>query len=486
MAGDLILGVDVGTTSIKAGLIGEDGAIVADASYPYVTARPRAGWAEQSADIWVTLVSRAISAVCDGLDPGRISGVGLTSQVNTHVFVDAAGRPLLPAMTWQDGRAGAEAAELDALITPAQKTLWWGAPMLIDASHPLARMLWVQRHHPDIWNKTAHVLLPKDYCLMHLTGALATDPLSNFGLVDGGQGWIDELLGLVPGAQDKVAPLLAPTACMGAMRNDALRGRPVVCGTMDAWAGLLGCGGARQGAQVYLSGTSEILGVSSRHVTPTPGVVVFPEQAGIRLHAAPTQSGGEAALWFAGVSGQSVEALSALVEGTKRSQATPLFLPQLEGERAPLWDTTLRGAFLGLSRSTTPAAMARAVFEGVALSARHAMGPLRASAGVGADTILCGGGGFRSAVWTQIRTDVLGVPLQPIAAREPGVMGVAMLAAVGAGMHATLDAAWSATARLGTLVEPNPGMAACYDDLFGIYTDAITTAHTLTKRLAQI
>jgi len=486
MTDDLLLGLDVGTTSIKAALIGGDGAVVAHVSYPYVTTRPRAGWAEQNADVWVTQIRRAIGAVCDGIDPARVLGVGLTSQVNTHVFVDATGRPLMPAMTWQDGRAELEAAELDARITAAQKIAWWGAPMPIDASHPLARMLWVQRHHPDIWAKTAHVLLPKDYCLLDLTGEMATDPLSNFGLVDGRQGWIAPLLALVPGADGRMARLVAPTQTMGRMRDDALKGRPVACGTMDAWAGLLGCGGARQGAQVYLSGTSEILGVSSRNVTPTPGVVVFPEQGGIRLHAAPTQSGGEAALWFAGITGQSVEALSGLVAARPRTPATPLFLPQLEGERAPLWDTSLRAAFLGLSRSSTPADMARAVFEGVALSARHALGPLRTSAGVGADSILCGGGGFRSPVWTQIRADVLGAPLHPIAAREPGVLGAALMAAVAVGLHPSLDAAWDATARLGELVTPNPAMTARYDDLFGIYTDAITTADSLTKRLAQI
>lgn len=486
MAGDLILGLDIGTSSVKAALIGLDGAVAAHASYPYVTTRPRTGWAEQNADVWVTLVRRAIGAVCDTVGPGRVLGLGLTSQVNTHVFVDAAGRPLLPAMTWQDGRAGDEAAELDALVPATQKIAWWGAPLPIDASHPLARMLWVSRHHPGVWEKTAHVLLPKDFCLNDLTGDLATDPLSNFGLVDGGQTWIAPLLALVPGAADRLAPLRMPTQTMGQMRDGTLGGLPVACGTMDAWAGLLGSGGARQGAQVYLSGTSEILGVSSRHVIPTPGVVVFPEQAGIRLHAAPTQSGGEAALWFAGICGKSVEALSGLLAATPRSAATPLFLPQLEGERAPLWDTSLRAAFLGLSRSTSTADLARAVFEGVALSARHALGPLRTSAGVGADVVLCGGGGFRSGVWTQIRADVLGVPLQPATSHEPGVLGAALMAGVAVGLHDNLHDAWAATARLGALVEPDPTTTARYDALFGLYTDAIATADTLTKRLAQI
>ncbi len=482
-----ILGVDVGTTSVKAGLIGEGGAFLATASHAYATTRPRPGWAEQNADDWLALVQRCLAQVCAGRGPAGIVGLGLTSQVNTHVFVDASGRALMPAMTWQDGRAAPEAAELDAQVTPAQKAAWWGAPMPIDASHPLPRMLWVKRHRPEVWAETALVLLPKDYCLLHLTGVTATDPLSNFGIVDGKGAYIGGLLDLVPGAQQRLAPLIPPTQTIGTVRaGDPLAGRPVACGTMDAWAGLVGCGGVRQGAQVYLSGTSEILGVSSRGVSPTPGVVVFPEHGGIRLHAAPTQSGGEAALWFAGISGHTVGALSDMVAAAPRSPATPLFLPQLEGERAPLWDASLRAAFLGLSRSTTTTDMARAVFEGVALSARHALGPLRASAQVGTDVILCGGGGFRSGAWTQIRANVLGCALRPIAAAEPGVLGAGLMALVAVGHHASLDAAWSATARLGPLVEPDSRSAARYDTLFALYSDAITTADTLTKRLAQI
>lgn len=486
MTGDLTLGVDLGTTSVKLGLIGADGRTVASHAQPYPTTRPRPGWAEQDAADWMTLVQGGIAQACAGVDPARIAGIGLTSQVNTHVFVDAAGHPLLPAMTWQDGRAGAEAAELDARIAPEDKVRWWGAPMPIDASHPLARMLWVQRHHPDLWARTAMVLLPKDYCLLHLTGTAATDPLSNYGLVDAAGAYIAALLDLVPGSAARMVPLVPPMAVMGQMRaGGPLAGCPIASGTMDAWAGLIGCGGARNGAQIYLSGTSEILGISQRHVTPTPGVVVFPEHASIRLHAAPTQSGGDAAAWFAGVSGQSVAALSGLVTTTPRSPATPLFLPQLAGERAPLWDTSLRAGFLGVSRSTGAADMARAVFEGVALSARHALGPLRASAGVGEDTLLCGGGGFRSDAWTQIRADVLGCALQRVAA-DPGVMGAALLAMVAVGQHSDLAAAWGATARAMPLVTPDPAMTARYDDLFGIYTDAISTLDPLTKRLAEI
>lgn len=484
MADRLTMGIDVGTTSVKAGLLDEAGCVVASFSQAYGTARGAGGVVEQDPRDWTRLIDRAVAQfVGDGFGKA-IAAIGLTSQVNTHVFVGADGAPLMPAIVWQDTRAGAEALALDARVSEAQKLAWWGAPMPIDASHAVARMAWVARHLPEVWDATAHVLLPKDYCIAHLTGVISSDPVSNIGLVDGAFRYISEVLALLPGAADRMGPLVPVTEVVGTARG-ALAGRPVVSGTMDAWAGLVGAGGAQEGATVYLSGTSEILGISSLCVDPTPGVIVFPECEGLRLHAAPTQSGGDAAAWFAGVAGMSVEAMSGLVAEAPRG-GVALFLPQLEGERAPLWDADLRASFLGLSRQTTTADMARAVFEGVAFSARHAMEALQASALVRSDVITCGGGGFRSAPWAQIRADVLGVELRLLAAAEPGVLGAATVAAVGTGGYADLAEAHGALARTDAVFTPRDKAHAAYTELFGIYKDAIAQNAGLTRRLGTI
>lgn len=482
MARRLILGIDVGTTSVKAGLLDADGAVVASFSERYPTARPGAGVVEQDPRDWTRLIDAAIAKFAgEGFGPD-IAAIGLTSQVNTHVFVGADGAPLMPAVVWQDTRAVTEAAALDARITSAQKIAWWGAPMPIDASHALSRMAWVARHRPDVWDATAHVLLPKDYCIAHLTGEISTDPLSAIGLVDGDLHYVPEVLALVPGAAEKMAPLVSVTDTAGTARG-LLPRRPVASGTMDAWAGLVGAGGAREGSIVYLSGTSEILGVSSRNVVPTPGVIVFPESAGIRLHAAPTQSGGDAAAWFAGVAGISLDQMSA-----RAAEATtaPLFLPQLEGERAPLWDGDLRAAFLGVSRQSSQADLARAVFEGVAFSACHGLEVLQASADTYSDTITCGGGGFRSELWAQIRADVLGVELRVLDTAEPGVLGAATIAAISAGDYANAAEAQSALARFGRRFVPDARAHATYNERFAIYKDAIESIAGLTVRLSRI
>ena len=354
--------------------------------------------------------------------------------------------------------------------------------MPIDASHALSRMAWVARHRPKVWDATTHVLLPKDYCIAHLTGEVSTDPLSAIGLVDGSLAYIPKVAALVPGAAEKLAPLVGVTEVCGTARGD-LAGRPVVCGTMDAWAGLIGAGGAQAGSSVYLSGTSEILGISNQTVVPTPGVIVFPECASVRLHAAPTQSGGDAAAWFAQTAGISVGEMTALAEGALRP---PMFLPQLEGERAPLWNSDLRAAFLGVSRQTTQADFARAVFEGVAFSARHALETLQASADVCSDTVTCGGGGFRSDLWAQIRADVLGVELRVLDAAEPGVLGAATLAAIGAGDHADIAEAQTALARFGRRYAPRAAMHDAYTRRFEVYKQAITQIAGLTAGLDRV
>jgi len=477
----LILGIDVGTTSVKAGVIDETGQILAQFGKSYPTARKGTSFVVQNPDDWVNLISEAMSAFA----AYEITAIGLTSQVNTHVFVDRNGAALMPAIVWQDGRATAEAAALDARVSTSQKLAWWGAPMPIDASHACARMSWVANHRSDIWDRTRYVMLPKDYCLLKLTGEATTDPISNIGLVDNALQYIPQVFDLVDGAADRAVPLTPICQIVGKVQLGPFAGTPVVSGTMDAWAGLVGTGGARDQSTIYLSGTSEIMGISSREVVPTPGAIVFPTSDNIRLHAAPTQSGGDAKVWFAQTHGLSLDEMSALVAGSERSAATPLFLPQLQGERAPLWDADLRAAFLGVSRQTGQGDFARAVYEGVAMAARMALETLQSSANVIGDSIECGGGGFQSDPWNQIRSDVLGVELRVLASKEPGILGAATMAAIGTGQFAGFEDAYAALAKFDRTYIPNASCRSQYDDLFGLYQEAISLNAEMGIRLSR-
>ncbi|MEL6921005.1 MAG: FGGY family carbohydrate kinase, partial [Pseudomonadota bacterium] len=168
MNGDLIVGIDVGTTRVKAAVFARDGSIRDYFSGGYETKNPGAGIVEQDAHEWTRLVSKALQSF--SRHAKDVAAVGLCSQVNTHVFCDADGQPLAPAIVWQDTRTRDIATKLDARVSHQERMAWWGAPMPIDASHALSRMQWMAQTHPDIWARTGHVLLPKDFCIAHLTG----------------------------------------------------------------------------------------------------------------------------------------------------------------------------------------------------------------------------------------------------------------------------------------------------------------------------
>jgi xylulokinase len=457
----MLIGIDVGTTAVKAALFDDKGNVVKSFGQRYPTRRPAPGHVEQDAADWMRLVAAAVSElVNDG-----VTALGLCSQVNTHVFVDANGKALLPAMTWADGRCAVEAARLDAQISIAEKLCWWGAPLPIDASHVLARMAFIAKHHPDVWAKTRWVMAPKDYCIFHLTGEVVTDPMTAFGIVDGELSLIQRLLALVPGAVERLPPIASFTKVVGHTRS----GLPMVTGAMDAWSGLLGAGVSDEGQALYLSGTSEILGIVSSLKLPVPGVIAFPRCEGITLHAGPTQSGGASVEWLSRLLSKSAVEISGLAASADATKPLPLFLPHLEGERAPLWDINSRGAFVGLNSSMGAAEMARAVLEGVGYSARLVMDSLEASACVRPSEINHSGGGAASDIWCQIRADILGLPIKRTQMRDAGVLGAALMAGTGVGMFASLSEAAKTFVVMDRLFKPHGKEAARHDHGFEKY-----------------
>lgn len=484
MAGELTIGIDVGTTSVKAGLIDQSGRTLDYFSRPYPTKRFDGVRVEQNPDDWVSAIEAALAKFANNIS--NVAAIGLCSQVNTHVFVDKNGTPLEPAIVWQDGRAQSEAAELDARISEAQRIAWWGAPMPIDASHALSRMLWVARNRPDVWEQTAWVMLPKDYCIFKLTGQVATDALSNIGLVDQHLRYIPDVLALVPGAAEKLAPIQGITSIVGHVLAEGAKGVPVANCTMDGWTGLLGCGNSASGTTSYISGTSEILGINARAVTPTPGVIVFPECEGIRLHAGPTQAGGAAKLWFGKLMGQGPEEMAANAATSDFSRPAPIFLPHLQGERAPIWNAQARGLFLGLDQETSSADLARSVYEGVAFSARLLLASLEQSSNTRNDTITVGGGGFQSDIWNQIRANILGRELRRIAVKDPGILGAAGIAACSVGLYSSLTDAFAQISVFDATYEPNASLKESYDALFHIYVGAIEANETLNRAFLAV
>lgn len=471
MAKITLIGIDIGTTATKAVLIDEQGQRLASFSHAHPMARPQPGFAEQNPDHWMDGVLGALTAFSSAHDLSALAAIGMTSQVNSHVFVDAKGTPLLPAITWQDGRSAPDAATLDASITPDEKLAWFGAPMPIDASHALTRIAHVARVHPELYARTAHVLAPKDYCILQLTGTVLSDPISAVGLVNA-QGYIAPLLERVSGAAERLPALADFTTSAGrVLPGLPCAGTPVVIGTMDAWSGMFGVGVVADGDAMYQCGTSEVPGIVSAKVHPTPGVIVFPPHQGIVMHAAPTQSGGAALNWLAGVLNRTPQDTAALAASVAPADSLPLFLPHLQGERAPFWDRASRGVFARLDGSSGAPEMAHAVLEGVALAARFAFEALYQSSGVQPAAINIGGGGAKSDFWCQLRADVLGKPLRRSSAPESAALGAAILGGLGVGIGGTLAGAVGQLVQFDRVFEPDRDLAAHYNTRASLYLE---------------
>lgn len=474
-----LIGIDVGTTSVKAVMITLAGKRVAETAVPYPMARD-GDRAEQDPQDWLRLMRAALQEFAG---KGDVRAICLTSQVNTHVFVDAALGVLHPAITWQDGRAAAAGAEIDARVTVEEKIRLLGAPIPVDASHALARMNWMTRERPEVWAKTAHVLLPRDWLVAQLTGVVASDPMSSVGLVGPDLRYATGLIDVMPGAAARLAPLADPLSVAGVMGDGPFAGVPVVLGMMDAWASLIGLGVVRDGMAMYLSGTSEVMGLVSAKLNPEPGVITFPAWAGITLHAGPTQAGGASLDWLSRLLGDDGATLAA--NAAAITPASPLFLPHLQGERAPLWDMSLRGTFAGLTAATGPAELTAAVLEGVAFSARLALEALQRAGGVGPAQVRAGGGGMAADRWCQIRADVLNCPLERVSGRDPGAMGAALMAGVGCGAMADLAEAAERLLQVDRVFVPDPVAAAMADRRFALWQDLIHGAKAVNAQLAK-
>lgn len=485
MESNRLIGIDVGTTAVKATLFDGTGQVLSQYQKPYPIHHSAGARVEQDPADWMQLVLAALHHFSTLVDNQTVQAIGLTSQVNTHVFSDAHGRAITPAWVWQDGRAAEQARRLDAQVSEAQRMAWWGAPLPIDASHALSRMQWLLEEEPALWQASRHVLLPKDYCLWKLTGEIASDPLSNIGLVDLQSAHVDALLALVPGAAERLPELRDMTALAGVVQAGLpFAGTPVSVGTMDAWAGLFGCAVTHEHHGMYLSGTSEILGIISPSITPTPGVLVMPPSHDITLHVGPTQSGGSSQMWFCQLMGIEPAQMAELAASHPADRAYPLFLPHLQGERAPLWDASARGIFAGLDASTDKAALARAVYDGVACSARLLLDALQSSAGTQVQSLNAGGGGFRTPVWNQIRANVLGVSLDKVAVDDPGTLGAAGLAAVAIGLHGSVQDAFDTMVQIEQRYEPDYKLQDFHDERMALYKETYEKTRSISSHWA--
>jgi xylulokinase len=453
----LLVGCDVGTTAAKGGVFDLEGNLLALAERSYGIHRPRPGWAEQNPEEWWRALLGVLEELGRAVDLDRAAGIAVCSQVNTHVFADADGVPLAPAIVWQDQRCSSIASKLG-----------------VDASFPLARAAWFREEYPDEWRRVRWILSPKDYLNLRLCGEVATDAISPIGLVAPDLSYDEEVFELVPGTRELMPPIRHFADALGSV-SAAEAGLPreamVAIATMDAWGNVFGSRLTEAGDAMEVAGTSEIIGVMSEQARPAAGVVTFHPIDGLYLHAGPTQSGGDALRWFADCHGITIEAALAAAAEADPGIGGLVFTPYLMGERAPLWDADARGAFFGIGAEHRFTHFARAVLEGVAFSARHLLEAIETAAARRADALNSSGGGAASDLWCQIKADVLGRPVRRLRVLHSGVLGAALLAGRAADVLPDVRDAAKTVVRVGDVFEPNAAVTDRYDATYALYRE---------------
>lgn len=440
------LGVDIGSTATKAIAFTENGTALHAGSATYPTARPRPDHVEQDAADWTASVDQAVAQIAAVIDLSGVVGIGITSQVDTHLPVDAQLTPLRPAILWQDVRCGAEVQSLTEQLGPAGLARPDGDPAPVDASNPAPRALWLQRHEPQLWDRCRWLLLPKDYVNAWLTGEVSTDPQGSFKVV-GRNGLYLPGVRAVDGLAERLPPLRDPDEAVGRTRrpwHGIPAGTVVATATMDGMGNVLGSGLREPGDAMAIIGTSVIVGAIGVGGTGGPGVVDFVPFRGRQVHAGPTQSGGDTLRWWANATGHTVQEVVDAAATAAPGSAGVVHAPHLLGERAPLWDDKVRGWFTGLHPGAGFAELSRSVLEGVALSARELVDAVEVAAGAPVRDLVVSGGGSRSPLWCQILADTTGRTVRRSDEADTAVVGAGALASAA---HSGADP-WVTASRL--------------------------------------
>ena len=488
---ELFLGVDVGSSSTKGVLVRPDGEVLAEVERPHVIAHPRPGWAEQDPerDWWDGVVAVCRELLARRL--GDVAAVGVSGLGPCVVAADAAGRPLRPAILYGiDTRATREIAALTDLFGSAEILARCGSPLTSQSAGP--KLLWLARREPGVWAATRRFFTAGSWLVHRLTGEYVLDhhSASQCGpLYDVRENrWAGDWAAVVaPGLS---LPRLAwAHETLGVLSADAAaatglpQGIPVAAGTIDSWAEVAGSGLRGAGEALLVYGTTMFLIEVGTAAAPDPRLWSTTAFApGERNLAAGLATAGALAVWMKGIAGDiSFETLFEEAAAAGPGAGGLLALPYFNGERTPLFDPDARGLLLGLTTSHTRGHVTRALLEGAALAVRHNLDVMR-EAGAHIGALRASGGGARGRLWPQIVSDVTQLPQVRLAGHAGAAYGDALFAAVAAGA-AGLDTVWvAATDR----VVPDPGTAARYDDLYGLYLELYPATASHAHALAEL
>ncbi len=478
----MYLGLDLGTSSVKALLIDADQAVVAEARAALTVQRPNPGWSEQTPSDWLSAVQQAMAELGQNADLNAVAAIGLSGHMHGATVIDKSGDVLRPCILWNDTRAHVQAAEMDR--DPQFRAI---SGNIVFPGFTAPKLAWMRAKEPDLFRAVHKVLLPKDYLRLWLTGDCVSEMSDAAGtawLDTGARNWSDALLAATGLSRDHMPELVEGSAPSGGLRAALAAewgmqaGIPVAGGGGDNAATAIGVGVTQPG-QAFLSlGTSGVIFAATDSYRPAPETAVHSfchalpglwHQMGVILSAT------DALEWYGRLVGHSAADLTRALEGVK-APGRAMFLPYLGGERTPHNDAHIRAALIGLENETDIAAGTRAVLEGVGFALRDNIDALAAT-GTRIDRLVAVGGGSASRVWLETLASCLGVSIDiPVAGDFGAAFGAARLGM----MAATGDTTLATPPKIATQLEPDTALAEAFAQAHTRYKSTYTALRSLS------
>ena len=479
-SGPLLLCLDIGSSACKGALIDSTGKVIGThrESYPLLYAAGGREVEQEPEVLWAAAQRCLAELSAEKSRASRIAGISLSAQMSTHMLVAADGGPLTRFISWADRRAEKESREMAATFSAKALALELGATLQVAPSWPLPRLKWWRTHQPAVLDAARYLVQPKDWILWKLCGVWLSDLSSLRGWVHQESGRVSPLLAKWAGFEPILTPPTAePAAVAGLVQRKLAQDLglpndvPVFVGWNDLAAAVLGCTGLPDRAVGFdITGTSEHLGIcypTSEAPKSVPVLSEIPLGPDHGLRYGVTSSSGRILQWYreqfrgrpggADGYGEMEREAAAIASGSEGL----IFLPCLDGERAPWFNPGTRGGFHNLGLSHSQAHFSRAVLEGIAFTLRSILQRLGLEKAPDEFHVL--GGGSAMAAWNQIKADVLQTPVVTMECAEAGCLGAAILAARGLGWHSSWESAGAAYIRSARTFEPNRNAAGLYE-----------------------